>query len=438
MRRLMLVPIVAAVVLVVTAAPALASNQRIWLHTLTGGSNLPMAKSVAVDPGNGHVYALNELGCCVLTSADTVAYAAGGTKLWTVDSGDPTDDEPTAITVDPATHDVLVTGSRAAHMFTEAYSSTGTLLWTTVRTVSRRDFTPVGIVTDGHGRVVVEAQSRDDATSLHNFLTIAYDIGTGARAWFTAYGTNDADDLTVGIAADPAKRQVYVVGTTMGTSPPQLVTIAYDSDTGAQAWLKENVDSQDTAVGIAVDTSDHHVYAVSDTVTTAFEWDTFAYSAAGAALWHSSYHIPQGADPTQVATDPTNGRVYVAGTQRTATSGTLDVLVAYSSAGSQVWSRTYDDGAAGFPRGLATDTSNHRIYLSCERTGASGDIVTMTRAVAATGSLVWNATISSGVTNGGAPPAAVAADGGRGQVYVTGTESNNSGGTTVFTAGYHA
>jgi hypothetical protein len=62
----------------------------------------------------------------------------------------------------------------------------------------------------------------------------------------------------------------------------------------------------------------------------------------------------------------------------------------------------------------------------------------MTRGVISTGSTAWTATVTSPVTNGGADPAALAVDGGRGQVYLTGTESNASGGANVFTAAYHA
>jgi hypothetical protein len=440
MRRSALVPILASAVLVGGVAPALASNQRLWLHTFTGGSNFPLAKAVAVDPGNGNVYAFNEIDCCLLSSADTVAYRSDGTKLWTVNSGDPVHDEPSAITVDLATHDVLVTGRRSKGMFTEAYSSSGTLLWTTVRKVTGYELAPVGIVSDGHGRAVVEAQSRGDSSGTVNFLTIAYQISTGSRLWLSRYGASNSDDPAVGIAADPAKRQVYVVGSSMGTNYQELVTIGYDSDTGAQAWLARDTGGNETPVGIAVDTSSHHVFAVSDTAVDVLQWDTFAYSATGSPLWHSTYQNPDGfnASPQAVATDSGNGQVYVAGERRTSTSGTLNVLVGYSSSGAQLWAQTYDDGAASFTRALATDTSNHRIYISGERTNSSGETITMTRGVTSTGSSAWSATVTSPVTNGVADPAALAVDGGRAQVYLTGTESNADGGATVFTAAYHA
>jgi hypothetical protein len=440
MRRSVLVSIFASTVLVAGVAPALASNQRIWLHTFTGGSNLPLAKSIAVDPGNGQVYALNEVDCCLLSSSDTVAYKADGTKLWTMNSGDPVHDEPDAITVDLATHDVLVTGRRSKGMFTEAYSASGTLLWTTVRKVSGYELAPVGIVSDGHGRAVVEAQSRSDSLGTLNFLTIAYQMSSGARLWLSRYGVSNSDDPAVGIAADPGKRQVYVVGSSMGTNFQELVTIGYDSDTGAQAWLARDTGGNDNPIGIAVDTSSHHVFAVSETAVEVLQWDTFAYSATGGRLWHSTYQNPDGfnASPQAVTTDSANGQVYVAGEQRTATSGTLNVLVAYSSSGAQSWAQTYNDGAASFTRALATDTSNHRVYVSGERTNSSGETITMTRGVTSTGSTAWTATVTSPVTNGGADPAALAVDGGRGQVYLTGTESNASGGANVFTAAYHA
>lgn len=439
MRRSILVSIIPAVILVVGMVPAVASNQRVWLRTFTGGSNNPEATAVAVDPGNGNVYAFNEIDCCLLASADTVAYSSDGTKLWTVNSGDPVHDEPGAITVDLATHRVLVTGRRSKGMFTEAYSATGTLLWTTVRKVSGYDLDPVGIVSDGHGRVVVEARSVRESSGTSNFLTIAYQVSTGDRVWLAHYGETNREDPPVGIAADPAKRQVYVVGSSQGSNAQELVTIAYDSDNGARPWLARDVGGNDTPVGIAVDTSNHHVFAVSDTAVDVLQWDTFAYGSGGAHLWHSTYQNPGGsnASPEDVATDSANGHVYVAGTQRTSSGATVSVLVGYSSAGAQLWSETYNDGAASFPKALTTDTSNHRIYLTGDRTD-SGDTITMTRAVSATGSLVWHATLSSGVTNGVADPAALAADGGRGQVYLTGTESNDNGGATVFTAAYHA
>lgn len=441
MRRSVLVSAIAAGLLVIGTVPALASNQRVWLHTYSGGDNDTAAYAVAVDPGNGHVYVQATVGCCIFSTADTVAYRSDGTKLWTMNSGDPIHDEPAAIAVDPGSHDVLVTGRRSKAMFTEAYSSTGALLWTTVRKVTGYELAPVGIVSDGHGHVVVLAESDNESAGTSNFLTIAYNLSTGVRSWLVHYGVTNSDDPPVGIAADPARHQVYVVGSSMGTNFQEMVTIAYDSGTGGQAWLARDVGGDDIPAGISVDTSNHHVYSVTETDLDVAQWDTFAYGpAAGSQLWHSTYQDPDGfnASPEEIGTDSANGQVYVAGFQRTATSGTLSVLVGYSSAGAQLWSKTFDDGNATFPRALATDTTNHRIYVSGDRTNSSGETITITRAVSDTGSLEWNATLSSPVTNGVASAGAAAADGGRAQVYVVGGESNNNGGSQAFTAAYHA
>src|SRR4051812_41946900 len=99
----------AVATLLVGTVPAQASSPKVWAR-FYDGSSVRSGVSVAADPGNGNVYVLNKVGCCPLSTIDLIAYTSSGTKLWTVNSGDPIYDAPRAVTVDPATHDVLFTG----------------------------------------------------------------------------------------------------------------------------------------------------------------------------------------------------------------------------------------------------------------------------------------------------------------------------------------
>ncbi len=440
-RRILVLVVASVLGFVAGTSPAQATPPKIWLRTYDG-TTVQAGVSVAADPGNGNVYVLTEVGCCPFSTTDLIAYSSSGTKLWTVNSGDPAYDSPVAVTVDPGTHDVVFTGHRGRGLLTKAYSATGTLLWTKVRTVTGYELDAVGLVADGHGRVVVLATTTPD-TGTANFLTLSYRLSTGDRVWLRHYGADLSDDDPVGIAADPALSRVYVTGSSMGTNFPELVTIAYDSATGGQEWIARNTGGDDFPVGVAVDTSNHHVYAVTSTITDSYEFNTFGYTLTGATAWHMTYHPDSGSndEPVAVAVDSANGQVYVAGIRRKASNDIPTALVGYSSSGTQLWAISRDDGneTHGFPRVLAADPTTHHVYLGSDHAIDADHIASMTRAFSATGAAVWMATEKSPNAFGNAGPTAICVDPGHGQAYVTGAETDpNDGHAQMFAVAYHA
>ena len=162
-----------------------------------------------------------------------------------------------------------------------------------------------------------------------DFLTSAYRVSTGATLWHVRYdGTPHLADTAVGIAVDPAKSQLYVNGLSENGERDQVVTIAYNSTTGAKKWGKRATeDFEDNVVGLAVDTTNHQVYSLTEPLNTA-EIDLHAYTSTGSAAFHTTFG--DGVEAQYVAVDSGNDQVYVGGWESTGGSNSQGLVVAFS------------------------------------------------------------------------------------------------------------
>lgn len=425
----------------VFASPANANATKVWQKTYnTGESGGTGGKDVAADAGNGNVYVLNTSGCCLFSNMALVAYSKTGTKLWSAlsSAATPDIDRPKAVTVDPSTHDVIITGTRGNNMVTQAYSATGTRLWSIVHRTTGTTFTPVDLAVDGHGRVIVASTSNNSGGN-ENYFTIAYQLSDGTRAWAMSYeGTPLGADEVAGIAADPGNDQVYVTGGSFGHNFLELTTVAYNGATGAQLWAARDTGNDDTAVAVAVDTGSHHVIATAATALSPLVFRTFAFDASGNPLWNAEYDSPQhvNASPEAATVDSSNGQVYVAGEQRTPSGGSQTVLVGYSSSGTQLFAHVEHTGINDMPLDVAVDVANHNVYVAAEREDSTGRLEFATFADTSAGARVWQAAHQTPFAVGIAGPSAIAVDPTAGQVYVTGAQSNDNGNNDSITLAY--
>jgi hypothetical protein len=428
-----------ALAVMCAALPAAASTQLVWARTHDSGDNFgATAVAVAADPGNGHVYVLARDDCCPLSTYDTLAYSSAGTLLWHATSST-AEDLPAGILVDPATHDVVVTGSRNRNrhtMYTIGYSSSGAVLWTRqLFPASGRAISVAGIADDGHGRVDVVGTTT--AGGVGDYLTAAYRISNGTTLWHTRYAGPDGDSEAIAIAADPGKDRVYVTGTSLGTNFPELTTVAYSGTTGAQVWADRDTGSDDVALGLAVDTGTHQVYAVA---SNSGLMAIHAYSAAGTELWNSGYGQPNavpGYPRAGLAVDSSTGQVYVSGDDEVAGGNVHTVLAAYSSTGTLKWSRNVHTGSNDLAWDVTVDPTNHRAYVAGERAASGGtNLVFATYAESSSGTSVWTATHASPQSGQDAEPAAITADPTKKQVYVAGYEQDQT--SLVTTLAYKA
>ena len=102
------------------------------------------------------------------------------------------------------------------------------------------------------------------ATTHYDYATVAYNAATGARRWARRFnGPVSKDDEALAIAAAPGGSRVYVTGFSHERiGHTEYVTIAYNAATGARAWLSRFVASLffDFGTGVAAAPNGNAVY----------------------------------------------------------------------------------------------------------------------------------------------------------------------------------
>jgi hypothetical protein len=420
MRTLLVLGVVIGTLLA-TSDVALADGQQVWLKHYAGQDSCGEEAAGAVtDVSSGTVYVLARDGQCLLSQSDLIAYSSTGAQKWAVNSGQWTD-RPVQVAIDPGSHDVIVASTRGQDLLVQAWSSAGVKLWGKTYGVDNSEVDVTGLAVDGHNRVYVGATVTINGTDTSaDFLTSAYRVSTGATLWHVRYdGTPHLADRAVGIAVDPGKSQLYVNGLSENGERDQLVTIAYNSVTGVKKWGKRATeDTEDNVVGLAVDTTNHQVYSLTEPLNTA-EIDLHAYAATGSAAFHATFGV--GVEAEYLAVDPGNDQVYVGGWESTGGSNSQGLVVAFTASGVERWSALDTAGTAEVANGLTVDTANHRVYLV-----ATDEINQLDRAItlgfSSAGVQEWRASRVSPDPSSGVDAAAIAADPTRAQVYIAAAE----------------
>jgi WD40 repeat protein len=225
----------------------------------------------------------------------------------------------------------------------------------------------------------------------------------GAQLWVQRYnGPGNNDDTPLSVAVSPAGDRVFVTGFSTGvTGSPAYATVAYDTATGVQLWLKRYNgpgNGYDTAASVAVSPTGTRVFVTgtSDGAASGGDYATVAYNAAtGAQVWVKRYNGPGNGYDTaaSVAVSPAGTRVFVTGTSDGAASGGDYATVAYNATtGTQVWVKRYNGpGNAGDEaRSVAVSPTGGTVFVTGSSVGSSGKGNYATVAYSAvTGARLW-------------------------------------------------
>ena len=279
--------------------------------------------------------------------------AVGGQSIWTNRYNGPGNntDIAAAVAVD-SSGKVFVTGHSdggagwSMDYATVAYSSTGVPLWTNRYSgpANSDDYARASAV-DRDGNVFVTGYSIGVGTS-NDYATVAYS-NAGVPLWTNRYnGPGDWHDYANRIAVDDIGN-VFVTGRSGGRgSSNDFATIAY-SNTGVPLWTNRYNgpgNDDDGAYAIAVDRRGHvFVTGVSVSQGTGSDYATVAYSGAGTPLWTNRYNGPgNSSDEANAIAVDTNGNVFVTGFS-TGSGGNRDfATIAYSGAGVPLWTNRYN------------------------------------------------------------------------------------------------
>ena len=302
-----------------TVAYDAATGSQVWASRYHGpGSTNAAAAAVAVSPTAKLVFVTGSSGGVYAT----VAYdAATGSQVWASRYPGPA---AASVAVSPDGTTVFVTGysnvdgpKPNADYATIAYrAATGAQLW--VRhyndPVNGDDVASALAVSPSGGKVFVTGQST--GRSFGDYLTVAYDAGTGAQLWTSRYTARNGVNEPKSMAISPDGGKLFVTGTAdpelghiaSAARPPirEYLTVAYDARTGARLWVRLR---PGFATSVAVSPGGRKVFVTGGTVHLGSA--TVAYDAStGARLWVTR-RSPGAA--TSLAVSPRGGRVFVAG-----------------------------------------------------------------------------------------------------------------------------
>lgn len=334
------------------------SGALIWVARYRGpgrGTNRAIndARALAVSPDGSTVVVTGWSYGGGATQGDyaTVAYnASSGARLWVSRYNGPTNGEDAATAV-ALSHDgstVFVTGESQGttgqsqgtigkNYATVAYAArTGAELWVArfAGTGSRSSDTIQGFVSPSlgvtpDGSEVFITGGKAVAGGILNYATVAYDASTGEKLWARGYnGPGNGDDVAHSVVVSPDGSRVFVTGQSTGAGTHRYafenldyLTIAYDSSTGAELWLKRYngpKGGEDAAYALAVSPDGSRVFitgASKGIGTGPTDYGTVAYTDAGAELWVGRYDDPAHRVDVAlaIAVSPDGSKVFVVG-----------------------------------------------------------------------------------------------------------------------------
>jgi uncharacterized delta-60 repeat protein len=280
-------------------------------------------------------------------------------------------DEVTAITTD-AQNNIYVTGlsqglNTSTDYLTIKFNANGDTLWT-----RRYDFTaeydqPNAIWVDNAGNVYVTGQSDSDSGTFTNddYATVKYSP-TGNLLWVKRFdGFGNALDRAVKIIGDN-NGHIFITGRSDNGNDDDYVTICYDP-AGTVLWTKyDDRGGRDRATDMILDAAGNIlITGRSDNGFNDDYW-TLKYNPAGSLIWQRAYDYLDDDRAIAISTDASNN-VYITGQSDQDFSPVINwdiATIAYSSTGTQLWSKRFDGTGFGDDTGLAIAITNNKVIVA--------------------------------------------------------------------------
>ena len=282
--------------------------------------------------------------------------------------------------------------------------------------------TAYALAVDLSGNVYVTGQSMGSGTNV-DYATIKYDTN-GNELWVARYnGLGNNSDAAFAIDLD-SSGNVYVTGTSLGSSTGMdYTTIKYDTN-GNQLWVKSyngGGNYFDRAEDLAIDSSDNvYVTGLSTGLATFGDYATIKYDSNGNQLWVKRYNgTANDSDWASAIAIDSFDNVYVTGYSPGSGTDKDYATIKYSSSGVELWVARYDGPASNHDEAtaIAIDSSDN-VYVTGLSTGLAtfGDYATIK--YDSNGNQLWVERHNSS-SNGGDSASAIAIDSSD-NVYVTG------------------
>lgn len=393
-----------------------------WVRSYTGpGYNYP-GSAVAVDSSNSVI---------VLNDYSVIKYSSMGMPLWTnLNDISPVNTESSKSLKVDRSNSVIVAGTVGTANYDYAvikYSSAGVPLWT-----NRYDGPVNGtdalvtMVVDGSNNVIVTGSSQvTDPVYRIDYCTIKYSIA-GVPLWTNFYnGPASSSARPIAVAVD-SSNNVVVTGITDPDGGCDIATIKY-SNAGVPLWTNlynGPANLADYPVAVAVDGSNNVIVTGNLQMEIGGAGNnipvTIKYSSAGSPMWINRETTAPAGYVADMAVDSRNN-ILVVGFYGTG-FGYTTRTTKYSSAGALLW---VDRSISAMAAEVAVDDYDNVIV-----TGMSGDYHLghdfLTIKFSSAGTPIWTMTYDGGGTDDQARAVTVDA---HGSVIVTGDSSGSA--TTV-------
>ena len=301
-----------------------------WASTSLHGTSL------AVSPDSTTLY----LAASPMPSEFTVGAfsAASGANVWSSSYSHPGLSKGPAVTLSPDGKTVFLRGSiGGADYTTFAYNtSTGARFWIRHFKAGGLDVPTSFTVSPDGSTLYVTGDS--GPVSQVDYATVAYDTATGAQRWVRRYsGPGSSDDIPTSVAASPDGSKVYVTGQSPGlTGDSDYATIAYAAATGATVWVRRYSGpggAGGSAVFCGLSPDGSTLFVTGGAGSGLDDFATLGYNAlTGARMRVRIYKGPVGGNVARAgAVNPARSQVFVTGISDSRTNRQEFATVAYAT-----------------------------------------------------------------------------------------------------------
>jgi putative pyrroloquinoline-quinone binding quinoprotein len=261
-----------------TIAYDAATGSRLYVIPPDGASRVPW-HALAVSPDSSTLYVAtdNDDSLCQYQVA---AYdAATGTPLWTATYPDCDNDAHMALALSPDGSTIYMAGSNHEFDVVAWNAATGAELWAATNpgmTVDGDIMPQLAVSPDGSKVVVVGNPPCVPRCADTQLLTAAYDAATGTRLWQSSYDS-EATNYPIAVAVSADSSQVFVTAQEQmpcpqpwcTTTPINAPLIAYDADSGAEAWMADYQNNSSWALAVTPTGSNVYIAGTFTSLTSA-------------------------------------------------------------------------------------------------------------------------------------------------------------------------